>query len=189
MSSTKLNLIAIGTVIFLTAGFGLAVVRPGIREVEEQRKLLSTEVDQVRTQQEAVGNIADLYAEIVELNRRMLNFRQRLPEGREFGEFLNQLAEHLRLAEIENYSVEPRPAMDIDESRLPEELKIVRGTVLLPVRVVFEGRFEAVVDFIRRIEDLPRLTHVEKIEIVNRESRPGRIGVELMIHTYYHPEN
>ena len=188
MNSMKLNVIAVGTVVVLTAGFGFGVVRPGLKEVQAQHEQLTTEALHVRDEQQCVGDIADLYASIVALNARMQDFRRRLPEGREFGEFLNQLAENLRKSSIDDYTVEPRQAVLVDEAKLPESLSNVRGTHLLPVRVEFEGRFENIVEFIHLLEALPRLSHVENVRMVNRESRPGHVGVEFVIHTYYRPE-
>lgn len=188
MNAARMNLGVVGIVVVLTGGFAFGVLMPGMRELKSRHVAIGAEAEKVRAAQQSIGNLGGLYASIVELDRQMKDFRERLPADRQFGEFLNALAENMKLSGIDDYVVEPKPPREIDESRLPEELRIVRGTTVLPVRVTFDGGFAPVMEFVRLMEQLPRLSQVESMKVVNIEDRPGKLRVELLLHTFCRPE-
>ena len=68
-----------------------------------------------------------------------------------------------------------------------EDLKLAEGTVILQVRVLFHSSFEEAFGFLSRMESLKRLCHVEKLELVNDESRPGYVRIEMELHAYHQP--
>ncbi len=187
MSKLKLNLIAVGVVVLLTAGFAFGFVVPGVRKLRGQRDRVAAEAAQVRADQRQLGNVSELYESIVELDKTMGDFRARLPEQRSFGDFLNSVSDNLKQAHVEGFSVHPKPAVELDESRLPPPLAIAKGTILLPVRISFDGTLAQVVDFQRRMEALPRLSHVESMKLTNDEDRPGVVRVDLLLITYCRP--
>ncbi|RIK66400.1 MAG: hypothetical protein DCC65_09660 [Planctomycetota bacterium] len=184
MSAARMNLAVTAVVVAISAAFGLGAVRPGLKELEDRRAKLDAEAMKVREQQAGVGDIGRLYAAIVDLDRAMQDFRSRLPADRQFGEFLNAIAENIRSSGIEDYIVEPQSPRRIDESKLPEDLEIVKGTTVLPVRVAFECGFGPALEFLDRMENLTRLSHVESLRMVNLEEQPGRVRVEVTLHTY-----
>ncbi|MBN2560683.1 MAG: type 4a pilus biogenesis protein PilO [Phycisphaerae bacterium] len=188
MNFLKMNLIVVTIVVALTAGFVFGLLIPGSRDIEKVRGEVAEEVAAVRADQQRVGNVSELYASIMEMDERMRDFRKRLPADRQFGEFLNDLSENLKKSDINDYVVQPRRALRLDETRLPETLQLAKGTIILPVRLSFETSFTKLFEFLKNVEALPRLFHVEDVKVVNDEVQPGEVRVEILLHTYHYPE-
>jgi Tfp pilus assembly protein PilO len=187
MSIRRLNVIVVGSVLGLTALFLAALLLPGVRDLRRQRARIGEELQAVAARQQEVGHVGELYASNLEMERQVREQRRQLPADRQFGEFLNALSESLRRRKIGQYVVQPGPEQTLDEARLPDPLRVAAGTAILPVRISFEGSFAQVFDFLKDVEDLPRLSHVESMKVRNDEHGPGRVRAEIVLHTFHQP--
>lgn len=187
MSMFKLNLVIIAVVLVVTAAFTWGMLLPGLEELRERREGISARLDEVEQTQHSVGDVGSLYASIQSLNEEMQDFREQLPTDRRFGEFLNDLSGCLEQSKVADYAIQPMPSMVVALEQLPEDLKLAEGTVILPVRVLFDSSFERVFDFLSRMELLKRLHHIENLQLVNDESRPGHVRIEMELHAYHQP--
>jgi len=185
MNIVGLNLLVIAVVLALTAAFGFGLLRPGSRELQACHDQLAEQARELQTAQQQVGNVSALYASILTLDEAMRDFRVRLPADRKFGEFLSDVAESLKSSAVTNYVVQPTPARRVAKEKLPPELSQADGTIILPVSVAFQGGFAQLFEFLDKMEALPRLSHVERLKIVNNEAHPGEVGVEIVLHTYH----
>jgi Tfp pilus assembly protein PilO len=188
MTLRKLNLIVVGGVVFLTGLFVAALFMPRTNHLKQVREEASRRSQAVRAEQEKIGNVSEIYAAILEMDRRREDNRCKLPVQRQFGEFLKALSDRLVLAGIEENVVRQKPEFRLDDDRLPPELKRARGAGLLPVHVAFDSAPNQFFDFLKSIESLPRLSHVETLVVANDETNPGRVHAEITLHTFYHPE-
>jgi Tfp pilus assembly protein PilO len=59
------------------------------------------------------------------------------------------------------------------------------GYCELPIQIQFSGDFSAATAFVRRVEDLERLTRIKKLEFKSRDNRSGLVGVSLVASIYY----
>lgn len=189
MSLFRINLIVLVTVLVSTAAFAWGLLLPGLDELRARQRNIELELKRVEQGQKAVGNVSDLYSSIVSLNKEMSNFRKRLPAERKFGEFLNDLSLCLERSKIKDYNIQPKQAREVISEKLPESLKLAAGTTVLPVSVSFEASFSGVFDFLAQVESLERLAHVESMDMVNNERRPGRVKTEIVLHTYHRPDD
>ena len=187
MSMFKLNCVIISVALAAAMVFSWGLLLPGIRELREQRDQVSEGLEKIEQTQRSVGDVGALYASIQSLNDEMQNFREQLPADRRFGAFLNDLSGCLEQSGVADYAIQPMPSMPVVPEQLPEDLKLAEGTVILPVRVHFDSSFEHVFDFLSRMELLKRLCHVESLELVNDESRPGHVRIEMELHAYHQP--
>lgn len=187
MSMFKLNLVIIAVVLAATAAFTWGLLLPGLDELRQRRDQISAGLDEIEQTQRSVGDVGSLYASIQSLNDEMRNFREQLPADRRFGAFLNDLSGCLEQSKIADYAIQPMASMVVVPGQLPEDLKLAEGTVILPVRVLFDSSFEHVFGFLSRMESLKRLCHIETLELVNDESRPGHVKIELELHAYHQP--
>lgn len=187
MNMFKLNLVIIAVVLAATAAFTWGLLFPGLEELRERQDRISAGLEGIEQTQRWVGDVGALYASIQSLNDEMRYFREQLPTDRRFGEFLNDLSKCLGQSEIADYAIQPISSMTVVSEQLPPDLKLAEGTVILPVRVLFESGFENVFGFLSRVESLKRLCHVEDLKLVNDESRPGHVRIEMELHAYYQP--
>ncbi|HKQ50605.1 MAG TPA: type 4a pilus biogenesis protein PilO [Phycisphaerae bacterium] len=188
MSRLKLNALVFGIVVILTAGFAFGFAVPGAKKLRQQRDQIASETAQVKAEQERLGNIGELYASIVALDAAMSEFNERLPQHQNFGEFLNSVSENLKASGVEDFAVQPKPPVALDAARLPSSLAVAAGTMILPVRITFDGTLAQLVDFQGRMEALPRLSQVETLKLDNDEAHPGHVRVEMVLLTFCHPQ-
>lgn len=188
MSVLKLNLIVITVVVAMTGAFVFSLLKPGLGMLEQRRADLVHEIAMAEAAQRALGSVGNLYASLMEMDEKVADFRKRLPAKRKFGEFLNGISENLKQSRIYGYSVQPKPALHLDESRLEASMPLAKGAIVLPVNISFEGRFTKLFGFLERMAAMSRLSHVASISLENDESQPGRVSVEMTLHTYYQPD-
>lgn len=188
MTLRKLNMIVVGVVVGVTGAFAAALFVPGTKALRQRREELAQRVTAVQEEQRQIGNIGELYAAIVEMDRKTQDFRTRLPAERQFGEFLKAVSDRLKEVGIEQSEVQQQAEQRLEDSKVPAELKLAKGTGILPVQVNFDSSFAELFDFLKSMEALPRLSHVESLLVKNDEARPGRVHAEIVLHTYYRPD-
>lgn len=189
MNTFRVNLIVVGLVLVSTAAFAWGLLIPGEKELSHRYERIDVELDQVARLQHEVGSVSDLYASILALDQEVSGFRRRLPADRKLGEFLSDLSRCLESSGIADYSIQPKPAIELDAERLPEEFKLAKGTTILPVHLTFDCSFATVFQFLDCVESLQRVSHLEAMNIENHESTPGQLSVKLELHAYHHPED
>lgn len=188
MNRLRANLMVMVAVLVLATGFAFGLLVPGTKDLKKRRAEIGARLDEVRTEQETLGNMTELSVAIVNLEKQMRDFREKLPEERQFGEFLAAVSRAFENAGVRDYRVEPMPEMGLDKSRLPKSLSAARDTCILPVEVAFTGRFAQMVDALSALERLKRIFHVESLEVRNDEASPGRVKVRCILHTYHREE-
>ena len=144
--------------------------------------------DQVEEEQRRIGSASETYSAILELERALRGFRERVPAERRFGEFLSTLSECLKSAGVDDYVVKPRPARRIDADRLPADLEQIRGATILPVHVAFGGRLAKCFEFVRQVESLTRTAVVESMTLRADQAESPELLMDVVIHTYFKPE-
>jgi len=184
VSMRKLNLVVVLAVCVVTAAFGLALVRPGLAELKACEDQVAAEQTKVQQTQDELGSISGLYASILRLDEEVRDFRLRLPAERRFGEFLSELSQCLEESAVTDYAVQPKPVLAVVDPNLPASLRLAAGSNILPVNVSFRGTFSQVFTFLSNVESLPRLVRVESFRLVNDENRPGKVKVDMTLHTY-----
>jgi Tfp pilus assembly protein PilO len=184
----KLNLVVVGVVLALTAGFAFGLLLPGWKKLNVVQHDLALKLAAVEADQQKTGNVSDLYASILRINEQMSDFRKRLPQDRQFGDFLNELSEHLKGTDIQQYNVQPKAARPVDEAKLPKDLQLAKGVVVLPVSLSFETDFLRLFDFLKNLHTLGRVFHVESLSATGTETRPGEVRVEMVLQTYHRPD-
>jgi len=188
MTIRKLNIIVIATVVVLTGAFVGVLLMPGAKELKRRREELAQQMRAVRDEQQRIGNVSEIYAAILEMDHRLADYQQRLPPERQFGEFLQSLSDRLKMAGIDQNMVMQKPEQGLDDSKLPASLKSAHGTGILPVQVSFDSTFNQLFDFLKSVEMMPRLSHVESLSVANDEASPGRVHADITLHTYYRPD-
>ena len=187
MTARKLNVLSIVFVLGLTAVFVWGFALPGVRNLHELQDKATTELQVVEQERRELGDVSRLYASILELNEEVSSFEKRLPTDRMLGDFLSELSHCIASANIDDFAIQPKQELRLDEARLPAELTPAAGTIVLPVNVSFEGSFVEVCNLLDGIEKLDRLAHIEHVDIVNSEERPGHAMAAVVVHAYHRP--
>ncbi|MGA3065306.1 MAG: type 4a pilus biogenesis protein PilO [Tepidisphaeraceae bacterium] len=112
-------------------------------------------------------------ADIAHLRAELADFK-RLPRNLELGEFVTEITELSREANLQKleYSLSGAPQ--------PGEHYTVQ-----PVTLKFEGDFLNVFTFLQRAEEMQRLTRVSSIAIHDSDSNSGDVQVDLSMDLYF----
>lgn len=188
MSIGKLNTMIVGGAIALSGLFVAALLLPGLKELRRRRTEIAEKVEEMKAHQAQLGSVSDLYDEIVTLDKRTNAYRKQLPAERQFGEFLRAISDELRHVGVDQNIVQPRTEERLELTRLPTDLKAAGATKILPVQVSFDSTFTQAFEFLKAVEELPRLSHVESIDITNDEHSPSHVHAEITLITFYYPE-
>ncbi|HUN82442.1 MAG TPA: type 4a pilus biogenesis protein PilO [Phycisphaerae bacterium] len=189
MTVRKINSIVVAGALILGGGFAGLLLLPGLKDLHRRRAEINQKAEEVRQHQTELGSVSELYGEIMALGKRTSDYRKELPAERQFGEFLGALSDALRRVGVEQSVVQPRSEERLEASRIPSNMKLAQATRILPVQVSFDGNFGQTFDFLRAVEELPRLSHVQSLEISNDEHSPSHVHVDLTLMTYYFPDD
>jgi len=188
VTQLKLNAVSVGLVLAATAAFVFGLLFPGLQALQERQDRLTADLGEVEQMRRDVGDVSRLYASIVSLNEEVSSFRRRLPVKRQLGDLLSDLSKCLEVETIKDVSLQPGKMMRIDDQRLPADLGLAAGTVIVPVSVSFESDVGGVLSFFGCLESLERIVHVESAEWLNSEKTPGWTSVDIVVHAYFQPQ-
>lgn len=165
---------------FLGTGAGLAAIifyfagyRPAAHRLESMRiqtELRQRELDHSRVK---ASNIDILARELQKLQAQARAYDRQCPQRAEFGQFIKDIGQISQQLALQEWKY---------EQALPKRSD---GYFEQPVILHFAGEFPRVASFLRRIEDMPRLTRVKRIEMKNRDTRSGVVQVEMAMSIYY----
>ncbi len=184
----RMNVGAVAVVLVLTGAFVFGLLMPGLKELNAARAELANKVSTVAAAQQNADDLTELYQSILQMRERARDQRRRLPVDRQIGEFLKDLSENLKKCGIDDYTVQPRRPQLLEAAGLPAELQLVDGTTVLRVGVSFVASFPQTFEFLRAMQEQPRLFHVESLNLAGGGAAPGRLEVEMVLNTYHRPD-
>lgn len=189
MSPMRLNILFVVIVTILTGGFTAGVLLPGLRELGNARKEVTDAADRTRQAQVSAGEESAVYQAILDLENELAESRRHIPAERQFGEFLNDVSEALRSLEVADYELRPLTERPLAAEEGPIRDAGKSRAYVLPVRVKIRCSFKTAFDFLERLGAMGRLTRVAAMKIESAGSRVPRVEVQMLIETYYCPED
>jgi Tfp pilus assembly protein PilO len=186
MTPMKMNVLTIAVVLVASLGFAAGVLVPGLRDLDRKHIEIATEQQTLKERQNEVGDVSAVYQDLMALSEEVSDFRQRLPNERQSGEFMDDLTKALMSCDIQGYFAQPEPGLRISPDRLPEHLKLAAETEILPVKVTFEAEFRDAFKFIDKLESMPRLVYIEQVDMKTPSDDVGRLSVSMIVHAYHH---
>lgn len=106
-------------------------------------------------------------------------FDDAIPVGDQVGEFLQTVSVLADELGLRDKDVVLAPEIDLV---LDTGVKQVIG---LPIEISFQGEFEAVHAFLARIESLPRLARVQRLELAASQDRKGVLMSSMTVLVFY----
>lgn len=185
MNSARLNLAFVAIVLISAGGFAVGMVVPGWRELESERDRIGVELDQAQQAQAAVSDMTAMYSNVLQLKEREFQLWERIPVEPRVSEFANGLVKSLATLGITQSDIQQELAKNVDETKLPETLRLASNITVLPMTIKFDANFNQVAQFLDAIAAMPRLVHVDDLRLQNNESKPGRLRVAIVLHAYH----
>jgi Tfp pilus assembly protein PilO len=160
--------------VVVLCGFVAMIYRPSTqrlvdlrRQTDEQRNRLNDNLSHVRI-------LPEVMVQVDRMQTRLEQFDKRLPRQPELGPFINDITEVSHQVNLRKVTVEPG---------VPSRTELYTEW---PIALKFEGDFASVFAFLRRAEEMKRLTHVKGLKVRSTDNgKTGQVQVELSMNIYF----
>jgi len=176
--TTRDSLIVVGVLLAGIATASALVYLPQRKELRSLRTRIARQKVHLLANAEKASTVPTLLRQVRTMKNRYQNFDRRLPEQQELGGFLREISGNLSEEEsLSNQLIEPGS---------PTQSKLFHR---LPIILRFQGSYLSLASFLKRLEEMERLTQVEKLSITVRS--PAKAGVtqgvdiELLMNIYF----
>jgi len=175
---TKENWIMAGILVALVLAAVLAVYLPQSRKRDQINSEVVSEKLSMETDLKTCQVVPELVRQVDEMKNRYRNLDRRLPKQKELGGFLREISANLLQARLANQIIEPGK---------PDQEELYHT---LPIMMKFEGNYLSLANFLKRIDDMERLTRVQKMNITldrdaTKDKPEGNVSIELQLNIYF----
>jgi Tfp pilus assembly protein PilO len=167
-----------GALVLAAAALYLLQIRPAVQQLDEVHKQFAQATWTLQQEQAQTGKLPEVLKNIEELQQRVERFDKKLPKHLELAPFITDIYRISREASlkgmVEQPGTKPRRTDQFGE---------------IPIKFTFEGDFQTgVIEFLRRTEDMQRLTRIQKLDLKADDAHDGQVKAELTMNIYYAEE-
>ena|GEM_PF-6290311 len=172
--------IMVGIAVVITAVFGFLLLGPWQHRLAGLRASIADMEEQLARGTIDVAELSEIETQLERAADLLTDYRTRVPLAAEVGDFVEAVS-----AVAERLGLRDRNIVPLAAER--------HGRVtVLPFRIAFDARFDAVFNFLRKVERLPRAARVTELVIVRPEHDNAAAGdeerelsTELTLQIYY----
>jgi Tfp pilus assembly protein PilO len=165
------------TLVVMVIGFYAVAYRPNKEKLDGLDMQIGAKRRDLNSNRSRVLILPEVLVKVNEMRNRLDRFDKKLPKGPELHAFINSITEVSDQAGLRNkWTVKPGVPV---HSELYAEW---------PISLEFEGDFKSVFNFLRRAEEMQRLTRVKGLKVRGIEAAAGKSGqvrVELSMNIYF----
>jgi Tfp pilus assembly protein PilO len=167
-------LLAVG-MLLMAAGFYTLEYRPQEQQLLSLHQRIAAAQCDLKANQERAKALPDVAADVRALRGR-LDRAKRLPPQEELSQTTGDLAALGQQLALHNFRLEPGSSQ--------------RGDLFncLDVSLDFDGDFRDVITFLRKADEMQRLTRVKSVQIIaGDKAKPGQVNVQIAMNLYFAP--
>jgi Tfp pilus assembly protein PilO len=170
MQAFKESWVVLAILAAMVLGATVVVYLPQGRELEGiKSEIAQTQID-IETDAQQVASVPALVRQIETMRNQYKDFDRKLPKRKDLGEFLRQINGSIASENLTNQLIEPG-------NPVKEELFHT-----LPIIMRFKGSYMSMASFLNRIDNMERLTRVQKLVI---STGPDALNFELQMNIYF----
>lgn len=155
----------------MTVGGYYYFVTPNLEELERIERVEVTLKQEFERKQRKAANLQAYKDQLAEMERS-------------FGSMLRQLPSKTEVANLLNDISQTRVASGLEEQLFQPGAEQARDFyAILPNKIVVNGSYHEIADFVSRVAALPRIVTVNNIKLKSREGKAG-LTMEAMVNTY-----
>jgi Tfp pilus assembly protein PilO len=162
--------------VVMTVLFYALAFRPNSEKLDGLDMQIAAKRRDLTSNRTRVQILPDVLIAVNEMRNRLERFDKKLPKSPELHAFINNITEVSNQSGLRNkWTVEPGVPVRSD---LYAEW---------PISLKFEGDFKNVFNFLRRAEEMQRLTRVKGLKVrgMDGAGKPGQVQVELSMNIYF----
>ena len=145
----------------------LAFYIPQGRKLEQIRTQITTQQRTLEASVQSVQSLPVMIQQVQALKNRYRDFDRRLPKSQELHEFLRQISGYLGQKELRTASATREEHFNT-----------------LPISMKFRSSYLNLAGFLDRVENMERLSRVQKL-IINNDDKGDELDVELQMNIYF----
>lgn len=168
----KDTLLMLAPVAIIVIGAVVLVFMPQSGQLKRLNTQITAQTYKLRAESEQASVVPELVRRVEGMNHRYKDFDHCLPKRTELGGFLCDIARHLDEHELSNQSIEPGN---------PTRSELFHT---LPITMRFRGSYMNIARFLRRLDEMERLSRVEMLQIVGDEGQQD-LEAEIQINIYF----
>ncbi len=175
--SKRDNLIVVGLLAALVVAAVVFVYLPQQRRLRDLRTRVARQKVQLADSSDRAAAVPDMLRQVQAMRVRYSNFDRRLPQQKELGGFLKEISGNLAEADLSDQMIRPGS---------PKHAALFHT---LPITLRFKSSYLSLAGLLKQLEEMKRLTQVEKLSIFQRDrERPGaasELDVEVLMNIYF----
>jgi len=158
----------------LAVGFYTFVYRPNNQRLEDLRTQIQTRQRDLNSNKTRVQILPDVMRAVADMSSQLESFNKQMPKQPDLGPFINDITELSHHTSLRKVFVEPG---------MPQRSDLYAEW---PIALKFEGDFLSAFSFLRRAEEMQRLTRVKSLKVRSADGgKTGQVQVELSMNIYF----
>lgn len=149
------------------------VYMPQSGKLEDLRSGIASAKTALETHAQNVSVVPDMLKQVQNMKVRYKDFDRKLPKRKELGGFLREVSSNLADERLANQLIEPG-------SPTREELFNT-----LPIIMKFRGSYLSLASFLKRIDEMQRLSRIQKVKIETNPKDDSALDIELQMNIYF----
>jgi Tfp pilus assembly protein PilO len=150
-------------------------IRPAVRQLDEVHKQFAQATWTLQQEQAQTGRLPEVLKNIQELQARVERFDKKLPRHLDLAPFITDISRISQESSLRQLDYQP----DTRPRRTDQFAEV-------PIKFTFDGDFQTgVIEFLRRTEDMQRLTRIQKLLLKADDAHNGQVRAELTMNIYY----
>jgi Tfp pilus assembly protein PilO len=160
----------------LLAAFAMLLYTPLQKSLHGIKAVRSATAIIERSAREELSEIPQLRTQLAAMQVRVGNYDAKIPNDRQLGLFLGQIAESMNKYGLKDQFVEPQ-----------EEIKAGK-LMCIPVRMQCSGSMQELFGFFRALNKLERMMRIESVELKNAKEIGNAVAMAVKLNIYFSPE-
>jgi Tfp pilus assembly protein PilO len=162
-----------GAALIAAAGlFYVAIYRPQQQQLADLNRQIAFKRMELNSDRSQTDRLPRVTSELAALKRRLAGFKK-LPTDVQYGQFIGEVSQAADKASLQKFNEFPGKPTRLD--LFSEQ----------PIVLTFQGSFPSAFAFIRKLEDMERLTRLRELTISTIDGQKGSVDVKLSVNIYY----
>ncbi|MEO6434773.1 MAG: type 4a pilus biogenesis protein PilO [Tepidisphaeraceae bacterium] len=162
------------SLVVMVVGFYAFMFRPSSQRLDDLAMQIDAKRRDLNSNRSRVRILPDVMLAVTEMQARLDRFDKKLPKLPDLSTFMNDVTAASHQASLRNMAM--NPGVPVRNNGFAE----------WPIALKFEGDFNSVYSFLRRAEEMQRLTRVKGLKVQGANAaKPGQVQVELSMNIYF----
>ena len=160
----------------MVGSFVLLRYLPMQKKIKIVRQAIDTQKSVISRAENEKAQMPAIKEQLLSLQKTMQKYQINVPAGRDWGVFLQKIAELMNKCNLKEQQIQPGDEIRAD------------GLNCIPVSIQCKGRLKQIFEFYRELQSLERVVRIEKVELVNNNEFTGEISMQTRADIYYRAE-